>query len=72
MLFAARARRLGISLRAAGLFTLLLAFCIPVVGCGGSSNTTNPGGTPAGAYAYNVTATSGATSHVEAFTLNVN
>jgi len=72
MLFAARARRLGISMRAAGLFTLLLAFCIPVVGCGGSSNTTNPGGTPAGAYAYNVTATSGATSHVEAFTLNVN
>ena len=76
MLLASRSRRLGkLTLRGAGLFTLLLAICIPATGCGSSTATgtiTQSGGTPAGAYTYNVTATSGATSHVETITLNVN
>jgi uncharacterized protein len=83
MLFAARTRRLGkLTVRAAGLFTLLLAICIPAIGCGGGHNaastgtttttTNNPQGTPAGTYTYTVTATSGAIAHTEAVTLVVN
>ena len=79
MLFAARTRRLGnLTVRAAGLFTLLLAICIPAIGCGHKSpstttNTnTNPNGTPAGTYNYTVTATSGTIVHTEAVTLVVN
>jgi exonuclease III len=77
MLFAARARRLGkLTVRAAGLFTLLLAICIPTIGCGHKASTptttTNPQGTPAGTYNYTVTATSGTITHTEAVTLTVN
>ena len=76
MLLASRSRRLGkVILRGAGLFTLLLAICIPATGCSSSTASgtfTQTGGTPAGAYTYNVTTTSGATSHVETITLNVN
>jgi predicted extracellular nuclease len=78
MLFASRSRRLGkLTLRGAGLFALMLAICIPAIGCGHKSTTpttttTNPNGTPAGTYNYTVTATSGAIVHTEAVTLTVN
>jgi hypothetical protein len=80
MLFASRSRRLGkLTLRGTGLFTLMLAICIPAIGCGHKSPTTtppttstNPNGTPAGTYSYTVTATSGTISHTEAVTLTVN
>ena len=79
MLFASRSRRLGkLTVRAAGLFTLLLAICIPAIGCGHkaagttTTTTTNPNGTPAGTYTYTVTATSGTIVHTEAVTLTVN
>jgi hypothetical protein len=80
MLFASRSRRLGkLTVRGAGLFALLLAICIPAIGCGHSgppatTTTTNPNGTPAGTYAYTVTAkdSSGAITHTEAVTLTVN
>jgi hypothetical protein len=72
MLFASRSRRLGkVAVRGAGLFTLLLALCIPSIGCGGGPKT-NPNGTPAGTYTYNVTATSGTITHTETVTLTVN
>jgi hypothetical protein len=85
MLFAARTRRLGkLAVRGAGLFTLLLALCIPTIGCGHKSattptTTTNPNGTPAGTYNYTVTATGntvtgtgGTITHTETVTLTVN
>jgi len=83
MFFAARSRRLGqFSVRITGLLLLLLAVCLPAIGCGGSSppkstttgtTTTNPNGTPAGTYSYTITATatSGAT-HTETIALTVN
>ena len=73
MLFASRGRRLGkLTLRGAGLFTLLLAICIPATGCSKQLSATNPNGTPAGTYTYTVTATSGAIVHTETVTLTVN
>jgi hypothetical protein len=72
MLFASRSRRLGKrTLRGAGLFTLLLAICIPPVGCV-KDHPTNVNGTQAGTYTYTVTATSGSIVHTEAVTLTVN
>jgi uncharacterized protein len=77
MLLVARTRRLGkLTVRAAGLFTLLLAICIPAIGCGHKASTptttANPNGTPAGTYTYTVTATSGTITHTETVTLTVN
>jgi uncharacterized protein len=78
MLLVARTRRLGKpTVRAAGLFTLLIAICIPAIGCGHKASTptttANPNGTPAGTYTYTVTASSGTTiSHTETVTLTVN
>ena len=46
MLFASRSRRIGkLTVRGAGLFTLLLAICIPATGCSGGlhRNLTQPG-----------------------------
>jgi uncharacterized protein len=72
MIFAGRSRRLGkLTVRGAGLFTLLLAICIPSIGCSGGTHS-NSGGTPAGTYNYTITATSGAIVHTEAVTLTVN
>jgi uncharacterized protein len=72
MHFASRSRRLGkLTLRGVGLFTLLLAICIPTIGCI-KDKPSNPNATPAGTYTYTVTATSGAISHTEAVTLTVN
>jgi hypothetical protein len=72
MLFASRSRRLGkLTLRGAGLFTLLLAICIPTVGCI-KDKPTNPTATLAGTYNYTVTATSGTITHAETVTLTVN
>ena len=71
MSFAGRSRRLG---RAAGLLTLLLALCMPSMGCGnngGGGSTTNPGGTPAGSYTFLVNAASGSATNTETVTLNV-
>ena len=82
MFFAARSRRLGqFSVRMTGLLLLLLAVCLPAIGCGGNSpgsttttgsTTTNPNGTPANPYTYTITATAanGAT-HQEIVTLIV-
>jgi hypothetical protein len=72
MLFAARTRRPGKSIvKAAGLFTLLLAVFLPATGCSSGTHS-NSNGTPAGSYNYTVTATSGALTHTEAVTLVVN
>jgi len=72
MLFASRSRRLGkLTLRGAGLFILLLAICIPTIGCI-KDKPSNPNATFSGTYTYTVTATSGAISHTEAVTLTVN
>jgi hypothetical protein len=72
MLFASRSRRLGkLTLRGAGLFTLLLAICIPTIGCV-KDKPSNPTATFPGTFTYTVTATSGAISHVETITLTVN
>jgi hypothetical protein len=77
MLFASRSRRLGkltfrnLTIRGAGLFTLLLAMCIPTIGCIKKSPPINNSGTPAGTYTYTVTATSGAISHTVTVTLFV-
>jgi hypothetical protein len=72
MLFASRSRRLGkVTLRGAGLFTLLLAICIPTIGCI-KDKPSNPNATAPGTYTYTVTATSGAITHTEAVTLTVN
>jgi hypothetical protein len=72
MHFASRSRRLGkLTLRGVGLFTLLLAICIPTIGCI-KDNPSNPNATSAGTYTYTVTATSGAIVHTEAVTLTVN
>jgi hypothetical protein len=77
MLLAARARRMGrVSMvrlnRMGGLFALILAFCFPVIGCGGSSGPkTNPNGTPAGTYTYTVSATGGSQTHTQNVTLVV-
>jgi hypothetical protein len=72
MLFASRSRRLGkLTLRGAGLFTLLLAICIPTIGCI-KDKPSNPSATFPGTYTYTVTATSGAISHTETITLTVN
>jgi len=72
MLFASRSRRLGkLTLRGAGLLTLLLAICIPTIGCV-KDTPTNPNATPPGTYSYTITATSGAITHTETVTLTVN
>jgi hypothetical protein len=72
MLFASRSRRLGkLTLRGAGLFTLLLAICIPTVGCV-KDKPTNLNATLPGTYTYTVTATSGTIAHIETVTLTVN
>jgi predicted extracellular nuclease len=77
MLLAARARRMGRASmvrlnRIGGLFALILALCLPAIGCGGSSGPkTNPNGTPAGTYAYTVTATGGSQTHTQNVTLVV-
>jgi hypothetical protein len=72
MFFASRSRRLGrLPLRGAGLFTLLLAICIPTIGCI-KDNPSNPNATTPGTYTYTVTATSGAVVHTETVTLTVN
>jgi predicted extracellular nuclease len=69
MLFAGRTRRVG---KIAGLLTLLLALCMPAMGCGsGSTVTANPTGTPAGTYTFLVNATGGSFVHTETVTLNV-
>ena len=76
MLFASRGHRLGrLTVRGAGLFTLLLAFCVPAIGCNNnnsSGTSTSFTGTPAGTYNYTVTATSGAVVHAETVALTVN
>jgi hypothetical protein len=76
MLFASRGHRSGrLTVRGAGLFTLLLAFCLPAVGCNNnnsSGTSTSFTGTPAGTYNYTVTATSGAIVHAETVALTVN
>jgi uncharacterized protein len=77
MLFASRSRRLGkltlrnFTIRGAGLFTLLLAICVPTIGCIKKSPPINNSGTAAGTYTYTVTATSGAISHTVTVTLFV-
>ncbi len=77
MLFASRSRRLGklplrnFTIRGTGLFTLLLAMCVPTIGCIKKSPALDPGGTPAGTYTYTITATSGAISHTVSVTLFV-
>jgi hypothetical protein len=57
------------------MLVVLMAICIPAIGCAGGNTPTppasNPNGTPAGAYSYTVTATSGAIVHTEAVTLTV-
>ena len=69
MLLAGRTRRLA---RISGLLVLLLAIFIPAIGCsGGGGPRNNPNGTPAGSYAYAVTATSGTLSATETVTLVV-
>jgi len=72
MFLARRAGRLAGLSRIGGLFALVLALLLPAVGCsGGGGSKTNPNGTPAGSYTYNVTATGGGQNHTTAVTLNV-
>jgi predicted extracellular nuclease len=73
MLFAGKAgrgsRRVS---QIGGLLTLLLALCMPSMGCGsGSTVTANPQGTPAGTYTYLVNVAGGAFVHAETVTLIV-
>lgn len=68
MLFAGRTRRFA---RHAGLLLVLLGVSFAATGCGNSSASTNPYGTPVGAYNYTVTSTSGTLSHSVTVTLNV-
>jgi uncharacterized protein len=57
--------------RMGGLLMLALAILLPTVGCGSSGPVANPNGTPAGTYAYTVTATSGTLTHTETINLIV-
>jgi len=68
MLFAGRTRRFA---RQAGLLLVLLGVSFAATGCGDNRASTNPLGTPAGAYTYTVTSTSGSLSHSVVVTLNV-
>lgn len=68
VMFAGRTRRYG---RQAGLLLVLLGVTFAATGCGDSAPSTNPYGTPAGAYTYTVTSTSGSLSHSVVVTLNV-
>jgi predicted extracellular nuclease len=68
MLFAGRTRRFA---RQAGLLLVLLGVTFAAIGCGDNKPSTNPLGTPAGAYTYTVTSTSGSLSHSVVVTLNV-
>ncbi len=68
MLLAGRTRRFA---RQAGLLLVLLGISFTAMGCGDNKPSTNPLGTPAGAYTYTVTSTSGSLSHSVVVTLNV-
>ena len=65
-------RRAGRNVRTGGLLALLFVLAMGLGGCSSSNTTyTNPSGTPAGTYAYTVTATSGTMTHTETVNLTV-
>ena len=65
-------RRAGRNVRVGGLLALLFVLAMGLGGCSSSNTTyTNPSGTPAGTYAYTVTATSGTVTHAETVNLTV-
>jgi len=69
MLLAARRFRLDRRIWTCGLALLALAASLPAIGCGYDNR--NPSGTPAGTYAYTLTATSGGLTHAETINLTV-
>ncbi len=69
MLLAARRFRLDRRIWTCGLALLALAASLPAIGCGYDNR--NPSGTPAGTYAYTLTATSGGLTHAETINLIV-